>query len=287
MKNYLSVVLLHLFPKYTYTKWLGKFVETSISRVFIKTFVRHYRIDLADSNKPIGDYATFGEFFRRSLRPGARPIGDGIVSPVDGEVRAMGQLLHGETLLQVKGRAYGLRELLADVNSGRYAQFVGGSYVTLYLSPRDYHRIHAPLDSVLIHHARVPGALFPVNSFSTRHIDGLFVKNERVVSYFRSKDGPYAMVMVGAAGVGTVKLTCVPLENASDSDERVGNVREMPFRQGDEIGYFALGSTVILLFPKEPLVEWEVAFGQRVRMGETIARWSGPDIFVDGTSRYS
>ncbi|WP_237716439.1 archaetidylserine decarboxylase [Alicyclobacillus hesperidum] len=256
---------LHAFPKRTYTACVRWFVRTRLSRRAIPWFVRHYKVDLDDLSCALSEFACLGDFFARSLKTGARPIEEGVISPVDGCVSEIGRL-SDKQLLQVKGRPYSLVDLLQDEESA--ANFVDGQYATIYLSPKDYHRVHAPLDCVpecLVH---VPGTLFPVNALSVAHIDQLFVKNERTITYFQSPIGRFALVMVGAAGVRTICLHYAEADGHRRGSLRLGATT--CFQQGDELGYFALGSTVIVLFPADARVEWTVQFGDCVRMGQTI-----------------
>lgn len=255
---------LYAFPKRAYTFCLRRFVDSGISRRAIPWFIRHYRIELGEVAGDLSDYRTLGEFFARRLRHGARPIEKGVTSPTDGLVREIGRL-DGRHRLWVKGALFDLRQL---VQEDSLAQELSGGYaVTVYLSPRDYHRIHAPVDCAPERVWRIAGSLFPVNPASTRAIPGLLAKNERVVTRFSSPWGPFAMVMVGACGVGTIHLRY--------AITRKGHLRLMPgqvYRRGDEIGHFALGSTVLVLFPPSWGLEWSVSAGERVRMGQSLAK---------------
>ncbi|WAH35486.1 archaetidylserine decarboxylase [Alicyclobacillus dauci] len=257
-------------PKRTYTRLLGQLVGTRISKKFIPWYANHFHISEDELEKPMSEYETLGEFFSRKLGPAARFISTGIVSPVDGTVSTMGTL-DGQQLLQIKGMTYSLVELLGDDLAAK--AYAGGQYITLYLSPRDYHRIHAPVDCQARLYRHVPGTLFPVNKHGIRHISRLFVRNERLVTYFESNVGPFIMVKVGAAGVGTV---VAPYAEARSSRDRgrgpvLSSPCDMSFRRGDEVGFFALGSTVVLLFPPVSQITWRVQTGDSVRMGQTIA----------------
>jgi phosphatidylserine decarboxylase len=271
MKSLITRMLLRLMPKRTYTVMLGSLTRTRWSARLIPWYMGHFGISEEDLNIPAHQHPTLGEFFTRKLAPGARPLGSGIVSPVDGTV-SEGGLIQGDRLLQIKGREYTVGQLFADRNVA--LQYEGGHYLTLYLSPRDYHRIHAPLDCVAKKFVHVPGTLFPVNEYGLNHVPGLFVRNERVITYFSSGNGPFALVKVGAAGVGSVVVPHGPRRNGRDRYR--GKIEEMacevPYCKGDEVGYFALGSTVVLLFPKSISVQWDVKWGDVVRMGQTVGR---------------
>lgn len=246
------------------------FVETPFSRFLIKQFVAHYQIDLTEVDSSPSNFQTFGAFFRRTLKAGARPIAEGVVSPVDGRVQVIGSLPSDGTMIQVKGKAYRLSELVSQTGDDLNL-FLGGSYITVYLSPRDYHRIHAPMAATLRKYVHVPGTLFPVNAFSANHIERLFARNERTVGWFESMYGPFIMVMVGAAGVGTVQLSFDPNVNTARRRTWYSKECRQTFERGDEVGYFTLGSTVIVLFPNQVEVKWLVKAGDRVQMGQAIA----------------
>ncbi|GMA61779.1 archaetidylserine decarboxylase [Alicyclobacillus fastidiosus] len=270
MKSFVIKCALRLMPKRAYTSLLGTIVGSRWSARLIPWYARHFSVDVDELAKPIDEHMSLGEFFSRKLSAKARPISVGLVSPVDGVVSSMGRI-DGYTLLQVKGQTYTLNEFLADdIAAERYAH---GWYITLYLSPSDYHRIHAPTACTARHYRHIPGALYPVNAHGVQHIPKLFVQNERVITYFDSADGPFVMAKVGAAGVGTV---IVPFgELPSRRNRTRGQVRDASchetFAKGEEVGYFALGSTVVLLFPSSFPLRFVVESGEKVRMGHTIA----------------
>lgn len=270
MNSIWMISLLYLFPKRLYTRCLGRFVHWPISAKLIPWYIRHFRIDTMDLAKDVTEYLSLGEFFTRSLHPTARPVtSHGIVSPVDGRVSALGQITDG-TLLQVKNQHFPLARLLGDAKATDVDAFDGGQYVTLYLSPKDYHRIHAPMPCRATRVVHVPGTLFPVNDLAVHHIHGLFHKNERTITYFDAESGPFALVKVGAAGVGTVRLRYAA--SPSQRSKRVTSTDcSIEFEKGQELGFFQLGSTVVLLFSKRHPVSFTVAEGQSVRMGEQIA----------------
>lgn len=227
--------------------------------------------DVSEAELPLEDYPSLGEFFCRKLRDGARPIDmtpGVIISPCDGAIAARGVATDGE-LLQVKGKTYKLDELLVDE---AYAQrFVGGDYVTIYLSPRDYHRVHAPVAAEITAYDYVPGTLFPVNAAATARVDRLLARNERVVLRLDAgKAGHIAFVMVGAAGVGNMRVEDFDSASLRSSRElRHIQLSDRRVQRGDELGAFRLGSTVVMVFePGKAILAGDL--GQAVKFGERL-----------------
>lgn len=270
MVRLIGKLLLYALPKRTYTGFVGAFANMSLSRHLIPWYVRHYEIDTADAELDPQDYRSLGEFFCRRLRPGSRPITDrGIASPVDGIVSEFGPIADG-VLVQAKGVTYTLKALLGSHEDAR--NYEGGWYVTLYLSPRDYHRIHMPCDGRVVFWRHIPGTLFPVNAHGVRSIPGLFTKNERIVTVIETDDGDrVALVKVGAAGVGSVRT---PYVEPAQGHTRHDCIREghasVSLRRGEEVGWFEFGSTVILLLPKGFIQALAIERNQFVRMGERL-----------------
>lgn len=270
MKDVLIKYLLFVFPRRAYTAILGKFVRTSFSARLIPWYVRKFDIDTTDLDRSVQDYATLGQFFSRRLSSTARSISpEGICSPVDGVVSTCGQIVD-HTMFQIKGQSYSLLHLFADDHSA--SRYQNGMYVTIYLSPRDYHRIHAPMDCTAVSCRHIPGTLFPVNHYGVTQIDQLFVRNERTVTEFCAEQGRFAVVKVGAAGVGTVVSPLIP--HRSHRQRARGTIAtyetSQRYRRGDEIGYFALGSTVLLIFSADSHAELYVKNGDMVKMGQDI-----------------
>lgn len=242
----------------------------------IRWFSRAYRVDWEEAQfRSSGAYPTFNAFFTRELRPGARPVDPApgaVVSPVDAAVSQVGTA-RGDTLLQAKGRTFDLGRLLGG-GAARAAPFRGGSFATLYLSPRDYHRIHMPLAGTLREMVCVPGRLFSVSPATTRVVPELFARNERVAALFETEAGPLAMVLVGAVFVGSIETVW----HGVVTPPRQREVRRWEYpagavqlAKGQELGRFNMGSTVIVLFGKDA-VRWrpDLAPGRRVRMGESV-----------------
>lgn len=243
--------------------------------LLIRWFVRHYQVDLSlAERRDASEYVHFNDFFTRALHADARSVTNtepSVVSPVDGTVSAMGRITRGQ-LLQVKGKHYGVSELLSD--SALAAKFEGGTFITLYLSPRDYHRIHMPCAGKLLRMIHVPGRRFAVNRASVAGVPRLFARNERLVNLFETRHGPMALVMVGALCVGSLHTTWAgtlpPANRRNELDYNYAHL-DINFRRGEEMGRFDMGSTVILLFPAARM-RWQsdLKAGQSVRMGQQI-----------------
>lgn len=203
-----------------------------------------------EADRDLAEYPTFGDFFARRLRPGLRPFSDDVAfsSPCDGALAAWGAIDDG-TLVQAKGRTYRIDELLADPSATR--RFQGGWYATIYLSPADYHRVHAPIAGKVTGYDYLPGALWPVKPFFTRNVDGLLAKNERAIIHLDTALGPVAVVMVGAIGVGNIWLTHASKDSrdwrASGEHHTLAMTPPVPVERGDELGAFLLGSTVVVV----------------------------------------
>jgi len=245
-----------------------------LARPLIRWFARTYRVDLADAEH--GDlerYPTFNAFFTRALRAGARPLAPGadtVVSPCDGTVTELGAV-DGETLLQAKGRSYSLAELLGERGASVDA-FRGGSYCTIYLAPRDYHRVHSPLAAALTRTRYIPGRRFSVSRATAAAIDRIFCRNERAVCWFDTSVGPMAVVLVGALNVSSIS-TISRGEIASGAPQHWEERAPLPVERGAEIGRFNLGSTVIVLFGRGA-VQWDsrLTSGSGIAMGAALGR---------------
>lgn len=272
----------YLLPKLALTRLLGRLADARGGRAttaVIRAFVGRYGVAMAEAERPDpAAYATFNEFFTRALRPGARPIASADwVCPVDGRVSQCGAIAEGG-LLQAKGERYTVQALLGG-DAALAASFAGGHFATLYLSPRDYHRIHMPAAGRLRRMVHVPGALFSVNPATVRGVPGLFARNERVVCLFvqdrQGCDAAFGMVLVGATVVGSIATAW----HGGVNPPRPGKVRswaydegELRLAQGQEMGRFLLGSTVVLLLPPGPLaLAPGFVPGAPVRMGQAMA----------------
>jgi phosphatidylserine decarboxylase len=268
--------LIHRLPQNTMSRTMGKITASRLSRLAIHRYVKHYRIDLSAVEKPLKEYRSLKDFFTRRLKPEARPIAQGadvVVSPVDGTVSQMGKIAQG-TLFQAKGKVYSVAELLGDDNE-MAARFCGGQFITIYLSPRDYHRIHMPVDGRLERYTYLPGRLYPVNQLGVEHVERLFARNERLITYIDSQQfGHVALVKVGALFVGSVKVAYGTATTNVRNGRQISNAiaGKPQYEKGRELGWFEFGSTVILLF--EPgRIEWTegIKEGRSLFMGQRLA----------------
>ncbi len=252
----------------------------------IGDFVAKYGVDMGEAADPdIAHYPSFNEFFTRALKPGARPLATAdLVCPVDGAISQFGAI-ERDQIFQAKGHHYSTTALVGG-DAALAAPFENGHFATIYLSPKDYHRIHMPCDGRLLRMIHVPGDLFSVNPTTARGVPGLFARNERVVCVFDSAHGPFVLALVGATIVGSMATVwhgvVNPPRSASLREWRYDD-RHIALKQGDEMGRFLLGSTVVLLFPRNahdahdpgcdlrfnPL--WTAA--RPVRLGEAMANW--------------
>lgn len=253
-------------------------VPRALRRPFYTAFSRWYGVRLEEVELPLEEYPSFGSFFARRLRPGSRPQpaeDDAIIAPCDSVVAASGEA-HAGRLIQAKGKDYSLAALLVD--EVRAAELTGGAYVTYYLSPKDYHRVHTPVAGKVLGYDYVPGELFPVSPLFVDQVDELFARNERVVIHMDTASGPAAVVMVGATGVGNMEVSYGPGEPVHSRHYRgegAVQVRHDPIEveRGDELGAFHLGSTVIVVFSRgSAQLEEDLVAGASVRFGQIVAR---------------
>jgi len=273
-----AVLPQYLFPKQALTSFAGWVAGRERGRVttwIIRRFVKKYDVNMDEAlESDIAHYKSFNQFFTRALKPGARPIAQAdLVCPVDGAISQFGPI-DGEQIFQAKGHHYTCTALVGG-DATVAAQFAHGSFATLYLSPKDYHRIHMPCAGRLLRMTYVPGDLFSVNPTTALGVPGLFARNERVVCLFESALGPFVLVLVGATIVGSMETVWHGVVNPP----RTGELREWRYddqqillEQGEEMGRFLLGSTVVMLFPKPPL-RFNPAWtpGRPVRLGEVMA----------------
>ncbi|GAB4401354.1 MAG: archaetidylserine decarboxylase [Rhodoferax sp.] len=279
MRNRLAVLPQYVLPKRALTRMAGRVARVprgAYTRRLIEAFVRRYRVDLSEAVEPDpGAYPSFNDFFTRALRPGVRPLAQADwVCPVDGAISQLGRI-QGQQIVQAKGRRFTSLALLGG-EADWAARFDDGHFATLYLSPRDYHRVHMPCAARLQRMVYVPGSLFSVNPTTARGVPGLFARNERVVCLFDTAYGPLALVMVGATIVGSMATVWHGVVNPP----RLGRIRcwdyapgQVELDQGQEMGRFLLGSTVVLLWPALGL-EFDSAWvpGAAVRMGQAMAQ---------------
>jgi phosphatidylserine decarboxylase len=289
LKNTLFIFFQHIVPQHLLSRLVGKIADCEtpwVKNSFIKWFNNNYQINMSEAQEEIPtNYPSFNAFFTRALKTEARPIDptEGtLVSPADGAISQLGKIQHGR-IFQAKGRGYSLSTLLGGDQDQAQA-FVDGEFATIYLSPRDYHRVHMPVTGTLTHTTYIPGDLFSVNQTTAEGVEQLFARNERLVAFFDTEHGPMAMVLVGAmivAGIETVwsgqeaPRLRTPIKNS------FGNQAQDPIvlEKGAEMGRFKLGSTVILLFGKDA-INWQDSLDacSPVKLGEAIANKNHVDM---------
>ena len=278
MSDRLAVLPQYLLPKRALTQAAGALASRPLggfTQSAIRRFVARYGVDMSEAAEPdIARYATFNDFFTRELKAGARPLAAAdFVCPVDGAISQFGRI-EGDQIFQAKGHRYSTQALVGG-DAELAAKFDGGEFATLYLSPRDYHRIHMPCHGRLQRMIHVPGELFSVNPTTARGVPGLFARNERVVCVFEGRFGPFVLVLVGATIVGSMATVW----HGQVNPPRPGKVREWRYadlpialQAGEEMGRFLLGSTVVMLFPQGQLAfnpDWTPS--RKIRMGEAMA----------------
>lgn len=273
----LKILAQHAMPKRHLTEFAGRFAASSgrLTPRLIQWFVGRYGVDMSEAeNADIRSYASFNDFFTRPLRAGVRPLADAdFICPVDGAISQFGAI-DEHHIVQAKGHRFTTAELLGG-DVALAAIFRDGCFANLYLSPKDYHRLHMPCDGELKRMIHVPGSLFSVNPTTARGVPGLFARNERVVCLFHSAThGNFAMILVGATIVGSIATAWHGVVNA----RRSGKIAEWSYapdevalRQGEEMGRFLLGSTIVMLFEKQAIVFNPDWFPERpVRLGEAM-----------------
>lgn len=286
LSDRLAVWPQYLLPKRLLTELAGRAASArlgDLTHAAIRRFIARYGVDMSEAANPDpASYASFNDFFTRPLREGARPLAQAdYVCPVDGAISQFGTIERGH-IFQAKGHHYSATALLAG-DAGLAAPFGNGQFATLYLSPRDYHRIHMPCAGRLVRMSYVPGELFSVNPATARGVPGLFARNERVVCLFDTARGPFALVLVGATIVGSMATAWHGVVNPPRAEEVTswyyGQDDQAPgvhLAQGEEMGRFLLGSTVVLLWPHGTLKfnpDW--APGGPVRMGQMMGKALG------------
>jgi len=277
MSDRLAVLPQYLMPKQALTRMAGSIARAqggALTQTLIDKFVERYQVNMAEAANPdTGSYASFNEFFTRPLKAGARPLATAdYLCPVDGAISQFGAI-EKDQIFQAKGHHYSTQALVGG-DAELAAQFDDGHFATLYLSPRDYHRIHMPCDGRLLRMIHVPGDLFSVNPTTARGVPGLFARNERVVCVFEGKRGPFVLTLVGATIVGSMATVWHGIVNPP----RPGELRDWAYtdkniriKKGEEMGRFLLGSTVVMLFPAKTLQftpDWTPT--RPIRLGEAM-----------------
>lgn len=277
-----------LLPRRALTKMAGRLASAQMgwaTQWAIRRFAAHYQVDMSEAAEPeLAAYATFNDFFTRALKTQARPLAAAdYLSPVDGRISQLGAI-EGDQIIQAKKHRYSTWALLGG-DRKLAAEFEGGQFATLYLSPRDYHRVHMPCEAQLEQMIYVPGSFFSVNPATAERVPCLFARNERVICLFKTLLGPMALILVGATIVGSMATVWhgVVKSPGHNGVHRFDYKGELPWlQQGQEMGRFLLGSTVIMLWPPNTLhFQSDWASGRSVRMGEAMGR----SAHVDGQIR--
>jgi phosphatidylserine decarboxylase len=273
----LRTAVQYVLPQHGLSRVVGKLAASTtpwIKDTFIQRFAARYNVDMSEALEPnLAQYASFNDFFTRALKPGARTLctqADSILCPADGAISQLGPIT-GDRVFQAKGHDYSLGDLLADDSAA--PAFIGGQFATVYLSPRDYHRVHMPLTGRLTRSVYVPGDLFSVNTLTAQTVPKLFARNERLVAHFDTAAGPMVVILVGAMIVASIETVWGGVE-AIGSDIRVRDFasnEQITLNSGDELGRFRLGSTAIILFGPG-VMNWETNFstGSATRMGQRL-----------------
>lgn len=282
MKDSLFILLQHLLPQHLLSRLVGRLAECRtpwVKNLFINWFRQRYQVDMSQALQPDPEaYEHFNAFFTRALKPDARPLDNtpgAILSPADGAISQLGPIEQGR-IFQAKGRSYSLNTLLGG-DAAHAQPFINGQFATIYLSPRDYHRVHMPIAGTLRESIYIPGDLYSVNQVTAAGVDNLFARNERLVAIFDTELGPMAMVLVGAmivAGIETVwNGQVAPLPRQPLVLDAAPGQNQVQLAAGEEMGRFKLGSTVILLFGPE-VMGWaeQLAAGDAVVMGRSIGQ---------------
>lgn len=280
MWNYIKGFLFHLFPHHYVSRitfWLTR-LKTPLKNPAIRFFIYAFKVDMSEAEFQLAqDYDSFNEFFIRKLANGARPIAEeknAVTSPADGRISQIGKYSE-QQVIQTKGQYFSVAKLLGSEQEYGSLSYVG-NFATIYLSPRNYHRVHMPMDGELVEMIHVPGRLFSVAPYSAEVIKGLYSRNERVVSIFKTQIGYMAVVMVGAVNVSAISMTweglVTPPQSKFINSKKYNNIK---LSKGDEMGVFNMGSTAIVLLENNN-IEWnaELALQQSVRMGQQLGQFT-------------
>lgn len=279
LKQAAAVLPQYILPHHPLSRLMGLLMRSenkALKNWLINRAIQHYHVNMDEAwTTDLDDYPSFNHFFTRVLKPDARPladVADAIISPADGVVSQAGDIAH-KSIIQAKGKQYSVVELLGG-DRDRARPFKNGKFATIYLSPKDYHRLHMPLTGTLREMVHVPGRLFSVNAVTADGVPNLFARNERVAAIFDTEAGPMALVLVGAifvASIETVWHGVVTPPSAKSVYSWMYNKNPVQLQRGEEMGHFNMGSTIIVLFGQDA-VQWESDFiaGKAVKMGELI-----------------
>lgn len=282
MLDWFKVNLQYILPKHLLSRLVGKFAAAEaggVTTAFIKFFIKKYNVDMSEALYPHPEhYKTFNEFFTRQLKPEVRQIAEGddvLIQAVDGAVSQFGDI-HQDSIFQAKGHNYSLTTLLGG-KPELAKPFKNGKFATIYLSPKDYHRIHMPVEGTLTDMVYVPGELFSVNPLTAENVPGLFARNERVIAFFDTPVGKMAMVLVGATIVASIETvwsgTVTPPagKNVQHWQYESDDEAAVKLEKGDEMGRFKLGSTIVVCFEKDQIEFEDMEAGMTTRLGEVFA----------------
>lgn len=281
MKDKLFIALQYIVPHHLFSRFVGLVAESRwapIKNTFIRHFAKQFQVNMAEAKiEDLSAFENFNDFFTRELKDNARPITteeNAIAQPADGAISQLGPIKDG-SIFQAKGQSFSLVDLLGG-DSQRALPFMNGDFSTIYLSPKDYHRLHMPLKGTLREMIYVPGKLFSVNPTTAQNVPSLFSRNERVVAIFDTEAGPMAMVLVGAMIVASIEtvwagLVTPPKRELKTVDYSEASRQPIVLEKGQEMGRFKLGSTVVLCFGPD-VMKWaeEYKEGSPTRMGETL-----------------
>lgn len=280
MINFLKTLPQYLLPKPLLSELIGKLASMKTNhKAAIKWFIKTYDVNMSEAKYPdVEHYKSFNDFFIRELADGIRPIHPTphqMASPVDGKVSQLGPIKSGR-IIQAKGRDYSILELLGGEKT-QEKLFLEGNFITLYLSPKDYHRVHMPIDGKLLSTTYIPGDLFAVKPSAVDSVPNLFARNERLVMLFETHKGPLAVIMVGAMIVGnmaTVWQGTLPRQKSTQQWHYPNeDLKDVNFKKGQELGHFKLGSTVILLSGRNFAHHWRASLGPNspIKMGQQLS----------------
>ena len=268
-----------ILPRNLFSRLCGFVADIKIPRLLltplIRIFASIYSVELKEATQDVSEFRTFNEFFTRQLLPNARPLDpntDAVLSPVDGFIGEYGHIDHGR-LIQAKGLYYSLSDLLLD--SKRNCSYDGGDFITIYLAPQNYHRIHSMVEGEIREFSYIPGDLWTVSPLGVHHVPNLFARNERLTTYIQTEKGECALIKVGATVVGRIRVSYHDQISNRHGALAKHLVLETPFKleRGDYVGLFELGSTVICLFPSGQVELIELELGQKIRLGQAIGRF--------------
>jgi phosphatidylserine decarboxylase len=278
----IKIAFQYVLPKHLISRLIGKLAAAQggvVTTALIKLFIKQYKVDMSEAKEPNPEaYSSFNEFFTRELAPDVRPIcaGDDLLAmPVDGAISQLGDIRH-DAIFQAKGHDYSLTSLLGG-KPELAAPFLNGKFATVYLSPKDYHRIHMPIDGQLTDMIYVPGELFSVSPLTAEHVPGLFARNERVVAIFETKVGKFAMVLVGATIVASIETTWAGTvsppagKNVQHWQYPQEGEHAVTIKKGQEMGRFKLGSTIVACFEPNAVELASLVAGDTTRLGEVFA----------------